>query len=97
MKKWLLALSLLGVSAFADDANATAAAVEAVEPVLNSGDTAWMMMSTALVMLMTPIGLALFYAGMTRSKNVLNTYAMVFGHRQPRIFRRSRANGPRLQ
>jgi len=79
MKKWLLALSLLGVSAFADDANATAAAVEAVEPVLNSGDTAWMMMSTALVMLMTPIGLALFYGGMTRSKNILNTYAMVFG------------------
>jgi ammonium transporter, Amt family len=70
MKKWLLALSLMGVSAFAEDA---------VAPVLNSGDTAWMMMSTALVMLMTPIGLALFYSGMTRSKNVLNTYAMVFG------------------
>ncbi|MDD2368578.1 MAG: ammonium transporter [Sulfuricurvum sp.] len=78
MKKWLLALSLLGVSAFADDANATAVAA-AAEPVLNSGDTAWMMMSTALVMLMTPIGLALFYGGMTRAKNVLNTYAMVFG------------------
>ncbi len=71
MKKWLLALSLLGVSAFAEEA--------AAAPVLNSGDTAWMMMSTALVMLMTPIGLAMFYAGMTRAKNVLNTYAMVFG------------------
>jgi len=70
MKKWLLALSLLGVSAFAEDA---------AEPVLSAGDTAWMMMSTALVMLMTPIGLALFYGGMTRYKNVLNTYAMVFG------------------
>ncbi len=70
MKKWLLALALLGVSAFAEDAAA---------PVLNSGDTAWMMMSTALVMLMTPIGLALFYSGMTRSKNILNTFAMVFG------------------
>ena len=88
MKKWLLTLSLLGVSAFADDANATAVdanatavstAAAAVAPVLNSGDTAWMMISTALVMLMTPIGLALFYGGMTRSKNVLNTYAMVFG------------------
>ena len=88
MKKWLLALSLLGVSAFADDANATAVdanatavstAAAAVAPVLNSGDTAWMMISTALVMLMTPIGLALFYGGMTRSKNVLNTYAMIFG------------------
>ncbi len=79
MKKWLLALSLLGASAFADDANATAVTAAVVEPVLNSGDTAWMMMSTALVMLMTPIGLALFYGGMTRAKNILNTYAMVFG------------------
>ncbi len=48
-------------------------------PKLDSGDTAWMMMSTALVLLMTPAGLALFYAGMTRSKNSLNTYAMVVG------------------
>ena len=46
---------------------------------LDTGDTAWMMVSTALVLLMTPAGLALFYAGMTRSKNVLNTYAMVVG------------------
>ncbi|WP_348542143.1 ammonium transporter, partial [Sulfurimonas sp. C5] len=38
-----------------------------------------MMVSAALVLLMTPAGLALFYAGMTRSKNVLNTYAMVLG------------------
>ncbi len=53
-------------------------AEEAAAPVLNSGDTAWMLISTALVMLMTPIGLALFYGGMTRSKNVLNTYGMVF-------------------
>ena len=45
---------------------------------LNSGDTAWMMSATAFVMLMTPAGLALFYGGMTRSKNVLNTYALVF-------------------
>ena len=46
---------------------------------LDTGDTAWMMISTALVLLMTPAGLALFYGGMTRSKNVLNTYAMVVG------------------
>ncbi len=46
---------------------------------LDSGDTAWMMISTALVLLMTPAGLALFYAGMSRSKNALNTYAMVMG------------------
>lgn len=68
MKKWFLTL-LLGTFALAEE----------TAPVLNSGDTAWMMISTALVMLMTPIGLALFYAGMTRAKNVLNTYTMVFG------------------
>ena len=47
-------------------------------PKLDSGNTAWMMIATALVMLMTPAGLALFYAGMTRAKNTLNTYMMVF-------------------
>ncbi|MBU1668653.1 ammonium transporter [bacterium] len=49
------------------------------EDTLNSGDTAWMMVSTAFVLLMTPAGLALFYAGMTRSKNALNTFSMVMG------------------
>jgi len=44
----------------------------------NSGDTAWMIMSTALVMMMTPAGLALFYGGMSRYKNLLNTIAMTF-------------------
>ncbi len=43
---------------------------------LNSGDTACMIMSTALVMMMTPAGLALFYGGMSRCKNLLNTFAM---------------------
>ncbi len=66
MKKFLLALLLLPTFVFAEDT-------------LNAGDTAWMMVSTAFVLLMTPAGLALFYGGMTRSKNVLNTYAMVFG------------------
>ncbi len=49
------------------------------EDKLDTGDTAWMMVSTAVVLLMTPAGLALFYGGMTRSKNLLNTYAMVVG------------------
>lgn len=43
---------------------------------LGTGDTAWMIIATALVMLMTPAGLALFYGGMTRRKNVLNTIGM---------------------
>ena len=44
---------------------------------LNSGDTAWMLMSTALVLLMTP-ALAFFYGGLVRSKNALNTMMMSF-------------------
>jgi len=45
---------------------------------MNSGDTAWMIVATALVMMMTPAGLALFYGGMSRYKNLLNTLAMTF-------------------
>jgi ammonium transporter, Amt family len=44
---------------------------------INTGDTAWMLMSTALVMLMTP-GLAFFYGGMVRRKNALSTIMMSF-------------------
>lgn len=45
---------------------------------IDKGDTAWMLMSTALVMMMTPAGLALFYSGLTQSKSVLNTIGMSF-------------------
>ncbi|MBR9980432.1 MAG: ammonium transporter [Desulfatitalea sp.] len=45
---------------------------------LNAGDTAWIIVATALVMMMTPAGLALFYGGLARYKNMLNTYAMTF-------------------
>jgi len=48
-----------------------------IETVLNSGDTAWMLASTALVLLMTP-GLAFFYGGMVRTKSVLNMMMMSF-------------------
>ncbi|HET7203861.1 MAG TPA: ammonium transporter [Steroidobacteraceae bacterium] len=47
-------------------------------PVPDKGDTAWMMTSTVLVILMTIPGLALFYAGMVRSKNVLSLLMQVF-------------------
>ncbi|MCK9909553.1 hypothetical protein MXD81_10460, partial [Microbacteriaceae bacterium K1510] len=47
-------------------------AQDAPAPTLNSGDTAWMLTSTVLVILMTIPGLALFYAGMVRKKNVLS-------------------------
>ena len=45
---------------------------------INSGDTAWMLISSALVMLMTPAGLTLFYGGLTQRKSVLNTIGMSY-------------------
>jgi len=55
-------------------------AAEAAEaaPAIDSGDTAWMLTSTALVLLMTIPGLALFYGGMVRKKNVLATVMQSF-------------------
>ena len=55
-----------------------AVAQEAAKPELNSGDTAWMLTSTALVLFMTIPGLALFYAGMVRAKNVLSVMMQCF-------------------
>jgi Amt family ammonium transporter len=48
------------------------------EVVLNSGDTAWMLTATAIVLFMTIPGLALFYGGMVRSKNVLSVMMQCF-------------------
>src|SRR4030066_245454 len=58
-------------------ASAQASAAPAHAPKNDAGDTAWMLISTALVMLMTP-GLALFYGGMVRRKNVLGTIMQSF-------------------
>ena len=65
------ALALFGTSAlsFAD---------EVVTPVVNKGDTAWVMISTILVILMIIPGLALFYGGMVRAKNMLSILMQVF-------------------
>ncbi len=70
-KRWLVAM--VGTVCWLPAASAWAGPA-----VLNSGDTAWMIVSTALVMMMTPAGLALFYGGMSRYKNLLNTLAMTF-------------------
>ena len=45
---------------------------------LNSGDTAWILTSTALVLLMTLPGLSLFYAGLVRSKNAISVLMLCF-------------------
>jgi Amt family ammonium transporter len=69
-----LFLALMPMLVLGDDAAAPAVAA----PALNSGDTAWMLTSTALVLFMTIPGLALFYAGMVRSKNVLSVMMQCF-------------------
>jgi Amt family ammonium transporter len=66
------ALATLGAAMFAVPAFAADA------PKIDSGDTAWLLTSTALVLLMTIPGLALFYGGMVRKKNVIATVAQSF-------------------
>ncbi len=68
MTKWLYASGFLLWPA------SPALAADAID----TGNTSWMIVATALVMMMTPAGLALFYSGMSRYKNVLNTFAMTF-------------------
>jgi Amt family ammonium transporter len=70
---------LLGI-AFAVFATGSAWAEEAAAPAptFNKGDNAWMMVSAVLVLLMTIPGLALFYGGMVRSKNMLSVLMHVF-------------------
>ena len=67
--------------AFAEMAQAPAAAAPAAaaaEPTVNKGDTAWMLSATVLVLLMTIPGLALFYGGLVRQKNMLSVLMWVF-------------------
>ena len=59
-------------------AQEAAEAAEAAKPTIDSGDTAWMLTSTALVLMMTIPGLALFYGGMVRKKNVLSIVMQCF-------------------
>jgi len=51
---------------------------EGQSPKIDTGDTAWMLIATALVMLMSLPGLAIFYGGLAKAKDALNTIAMVF-------------------
>ena len=71
-----LASLLLALPAFAQDAAAPAA--DAVTAVVDKGDTAWMLVSTMVVIVMTIPGLALFYGGLVRSKNILSVLTQVF-------------------
>jgi Amt family ammonium transporter len=70
---------LLAQHGYAQDAAAPAAAAAAAPPpVPNKGDTAWMLTSTALVLLMSVPALALFYGGLVRTKNMLSVLMQVF-------------------
>jgi len=70
----LTAFAVLGLSLLLGDP----AFAQAPTPKLDTGDTAWMLTSTALVLMMTIPGLALFYGGMVRKKNVLATVMQSF-------------------
>jgi Amt family ammonium transporter len=65
-------------AAAAAAADAAPAAAAAAAPVANKGDNAWLMVSTAFVILMSIPGLALFYGGLVRSKNMLSVLMQVF-------------------
>ncbi|WP_323801482.1 ammonium transporter [Parasphingorhabdus sp.] len=67
----MAALASISVPAFAQEA------AEAVAPVANPGNNAWMMTATILVLLMILPGLALFYGGLTRTKNMLSTMTQI--------------------
>jgi len=70
------AFAACGVTLFASSTRA-AAAVDGVSTI-NSGDTAWMLVATSLVLFMMIPGLALFYAGLVRAKNVLSVFMQCF-------------------
>src|SRR5690606_13304611 len=73
MKRFIVRLMMCAAVAFAAPAIAQESA-----PALSDGDTAWMLTSTMLVILMTIPGLALFYGGLARSKNMLSVLLQVF-------------------
>ena len=77
---WALGLGLVGLIVVAGAAYAQTPAPQPAPPapVPNKGDTAWMLVSTALVLMMSVPGLALFYGGLVRSKNMLSVLSQVF-------------------
>ncbi|MBD9526275.1 ammonium transporter [Paracoccus sp. PAR01] len=76
-----LALPLAGLAVPAtaqEAADAAAAVAETVAPIVDKGDATWMMISAILVMMMSVPGLALFYGGLVRTKNMLSVLMQVF-------------------
>ena len=71
-------LTMLGAAAIGSALMVAPAFADTAPSPINSGDTAWMLTSMALVLMMTIPGLGLFYAGMVRKKNVLATVMQYF-------------------
>ncbi|HXC49742.1 MAG TPA: ammonium transporter [Candidatus Limnocylindrales bacterium] len=71
-------LGVAGIAAMMAMLAAAPAFADEAAPVIDSGDTAWVLVSSALVLMMTLPGLALFYGGLVRSKNVLNVLMQCF-------------------
>ena len=69
---------IAGLSAIASVLAAGAVFAQDAGPTVDKGDTTWMMISTILVLMMTVPGLALFYGGLVRAKNMLSMLTQVF-------------------
>src|SRR3546814_17978463 len=69
--------AMFAASAFAAMPAWAQEVAEEAAPVADKGDTAWMMVSTVLVLMMILPGLALFYGGLTRTKNMLSTLTQI--------------------
>ena len=79
LSAFMLPALTMAEEAAPDQATVSAtAAASAPAPRIDTGDTAWMTVATALVMLMSIPGLALFYGGLSKTKDTLNTMAMTF-------------------
>lgn len=80
---WLVGMSLGGSTIWAQETGSveTASVAPITETVaaIDSGDNAWMLVSSLLVLFMSLPGLALFYGGIVRSKNVLSVFGQIFG------------------
>ncbi|WP_164115182.1 ammonium transporter [Sphingorhabdus sp. Alg239-R122] len=77
MRKQMGILAMVGAAAFTATPAWAQEAAEATAPVVDKGDTAWMMVATVLVMAMIVPGLALFYGGMVRTKNMLSVLTQI--------------------
>jgi len=77
IRKLICGVGAVGATLLTATAAFAQEAAKAAEPVVDKGDTAWMMTSTVLVLLMILPGLALFYGGLTRTKNMLATMTQI--------------------